>query len=244
MGLARAEPYPIKVEAVREPFGDVLRATNGGAVAMSVSVTLELSENLASDAAWPLFVVVPAQSTQVLARLGPSAPMQPWRYRYTWRYRAGPFDALPDASAIYRLPYGAFPIVQGLGGPLSTHTTPNDRDALDIAMPEGTPVFAAREGIVIEALSEFRAGGDDERLRAQANMVRVLHADGTIGNYAHLAYRGVASRAGDFVRAGDLIGYSGSTGYSRGPHLHFGVTRVVRAGGDFTEVSVPFAWQR
>lgn len=244
MSPVSAEPaHPIKVEAVHEPFADIVRARNEGAVPVSVILLLEASENLATDRAWPVAAVIAPHSSASLAQLSPAKERERWHYQYTWRYRPGAFNAVHDPKATYRVPYpeeASFPIVQGAGAPLTTHATPDSRDAVDISMPEGTPVLAAREGIVIHTAAEHRVGGRDESLRSKANVVRIVHADGTIGNYAHLSYAGVVVRPGDFVRAGTLLGYSGTTGFSGGPHLHFGVTRVLRSGADFDEVSVPF----
>lgn len=149
------------------------------------------------------------------------------------------------AAALYRLPYpdgAAFMISQAPGGFISTHTTRATRNAVDFAMPRGTPVLAAREGIVIAAQWRHDSGGQRTDLIAKGNIVRVRHADGTIGNYAHFMHAGVAVEVGEAVPAGKILGYSGSTGYSSGPHLHFGVTREVRAGGTVQEVSVPLTF--
>ena len=107
-------------------------------------------------------------------------------------------------------------------------------------MPEGTPILAARAGIVFMTVAENDAGGADEAYRSKANVVRILHADGTIGNYVHLMHAGVAVKNGERVEPGKLIGYAGNTGMSSGPHLHFAVTRVVREGDELAEVSEPF----
>jgi hypothetical protein len=106
-------------------------------------------------------------------------------------------------------------------------------------MPEATPVLAARSGTVIAAEWRNEAGARGPDDWYQANLVRVRHADGTIATYAHLQHYGVAVEEGEFVAAGRLLGYAGSTGRSSGPHLHFAVTRVEASAGGAAEVSVP-----
>jgi murein DD-endopeptidase MepM/ murein hydrolase activator NlpD len=60
-----------------------------------------------------------------------------------------------------------------------------------------------------------------------ANVVRILHDDGTYAVYAHLNTNTIRVRPGDRVERGDYIADSGNTGYSSGPHLHFAVVRNV-----------------
>ncbi len=64
-------------------------------------------------------------------------------------------------------------------------------------------------------------GGYDKKFLNHANYVCIYHADGTVANYAHLNTKGVVVKEGDFVNQGQLIAYSGNTGYADGPHLHF-----------------------
>jgi murein DD-endopeptidase MepM/ murein hydrolase activator NlpD len=149
------------------------------------------------------------------------------------------------AMALYRLPYpdgAAFMISQGLGGFITTHTTKESRHAVDISMPEGTPVVAAREGIVIATEWRHDAGGRSEEYWTRGNAVRVRHPDGTIGSYFHFMHAGVAVEVGEYVQAGKILGYAGSTGFSSGPHLHFAVTRTLRSGGGLEEVSEPITF--
>ena len=150
----------------------------------------------------------------------------------------------PAEGVLYRLPYAegrAFMISQAPGGMISTHTTDYSRHAVDFSMPEGTPVAAAREGIVIEAEWRNTTGARSGALLTKGNLVRVRHPDGSIGSYAHLMHAGVAVEVGEAVQAGRILGYSGSTGYSSGPHLHFAVTRMAmaRPGEALEEVSEP-----
>ena len=69
-------------------------------------------------------------------------------------------------------------------------------------------------------------GGGSPEYRKFANYVIIEHSDGTMGNYYHLKQGGAVAVIGQKVAKGDLIGYSGNTGYSSGPHLHFSVSKV------------------
>ncbi|MFT4248972.1 MAG: M23 family metallopeptidase [Pseudomonas sp.] len=146
-----------------------------------------------------------------------------------WQRRTLPASVCAHADdVVYRLPFSAAPvrIDQGFGGAFS-HADPANFYALDFALPERTPVLAARDGVVIEVRDDFHeAGRDPARFGNGANLVRVLHADGSIAIYAHLAPGGIVVRLGQAVRSGERLGLSGNTGLSTGPHLHFAVQRT------------------
>lgn len=95
--------------------------------------------------------------------------------------------------------------------------------AVDFAVPVGTPIHAARAGVVVAAQDSHRIGGLGARFLPFGNHVVVEHADGSAASYWHLQYKGIVVRVGERVRAGQLIGMSGNTGYSAFPHLHFDV---------------------
>lgn len=82
---------------------------------------------------------------------------------------------------------------------------------LDIALPTGTPLRAAADGTVQKVAYGVVAG----------NYVNILHENGYMTRVLHLSQALV--REGDRVKQGDIIGVSGNTGYSTGPHLHFEV---------------------
>jgi len=134
------------------------------------------------------------------------------------------------------LPPSSYPIVQGFNGSFS-HSG-RSRYAIDFAVPVGTPVMAARGGIVIDTKSDGTTGGPSPDFAEHANYVAVLHDDGTTGEYYHLKHNGVAVSQGQTISEGQLIGYSGNTGFSSLPHLHFGVY-IAQFNGSYK--SVPFS---
>lgn len=145
----------------------------------------------------------------------------------------------PDRA--YRAPFAVasdYPISQTFPVGI-THTTPDSYYAVDIAMPIGTDIYAARGGIVFEVAStNFRGGTDPERDGASANIVRIMHDDGSHAVYAHLNWNTIRVRPGDRVERGEYIADSGNTGFSNGPHLHFAV--LLNRGMRLESVPVTF----
>lgn len=143
----------------------------------------------------------------------------------------GRTDPDHDDDYLYRLPYAddaSFPIIQGYDAKLS-HRGP-ERFTLDFGMPLGTPVHAAREGVIVLVEDSHNEGCAREECGRFANFVVLLHADGTTGEYFHLQQGSAQVRLGERVRRGQLLARSGNTGYSTAPHLHFGVYRTAADG--------------
>lgn len=108
----------------------------------------------------------------------------------------------------YRQPFaGSYPITQRYGEKI---TDPNGHTGIDYGCPLGTPVLASADGTVMRA--GFAATG-------YGYYVTIQHPDGSATVYAHLKTPIVT--VGQEVKQGDVIGYSGNTGNSTGPHLHF-----------------------
>ena len=127
-----------------------------------------------------------------------------------------------DSDYVYTLPYEkgkSYFLVQGYNSWFSH----KGRLGLDFKMSKGTPVMAAREGIVSSVQEGFSGGGISKKYLRKANGVVIKHKDGSYAMYGHLQKNGAAVSLGDTVQAGQLIGYSGSVGYSAFPHLHFTV---------------------
>ncbi|MDZ7659629.1 M23 family metallopeptidase [Fodinibius sp.] len=137
-------------------------------------------------------------------------------------------DAIHDSSYKYLLPYPlgkSHTLIQGNNSAF-THNLPNSKYAFDFDMPKNSLISAARGGTVGFVSANNKEGGDKEDYLKQANKIMICHDDGTVGVYAHLRYKGAIVNIGEKVYAGEIIGFSGNTGYSTTPHLHF----VVLAG--------------
>ncbi len=172
--------------------------------------------------------VLPADSDTELTRLAFLGNGQAPLVRYQFRYLAGDPAAVHRPPGTYRVPFSIannYPVTQAHPN-LVTHRTPDSLYAVDIAMPVGTDIVAARDGIVFDVASDnYRSGLDPEIDGPAANLIRVLHDDGTYAIYAHLNWNSIRVRPGDVVRRGQYIADSGNTGFSSGPHLHFAVVR-------------------
>ena len=162
-------------------------------------------------------------------------------FKYAWRVVLGAPNAAHRPHEPYRVPFAlgsSYKVSQAY--PLRiTHTTPDSEYAVDLAVPDGTPIYAAREGMVINVRHDFFRGAADVALLDQANVVEILHDDGTIGIYAHLHWESIRVQPGQSVRRGQYIADSGNTGLTTGPHLHFAVVR--NAGERAESVPVQFA---
>src|SRR5262245_48643353 len=112
-------------------------------------------------------------------------------------------------------------VVQGNSASFSHHD--EQSFAWDFEMPEGTPVLAAGDGIVVEAVDGYSDGGPDISFIDRANGIVIDHGGGRFSIYSHLQRSGVLVRVGQQVARGQLIGRSGNTGFTSGPHLHFAV---------------------
>lgn len=93
--------------------------------------------------------------------------------------------------------------------------------AFDFDLNIGTPIVAAKDGVVVACCKKYTQGGALKVLKARANFIVLRHSDNTYTRYYHLKYDGVVVNPGDHVVEGQIIGHSGNTGFSTGPHLHF-----------------------
>ncbi len=170
--------------------------------------------------------VIPALGSERIMSLVPTGPRGQPDFRFGFIF--GDPESRHQPAEGYRPPFAAgreFRVSQAFPDAM-THTTPDSRYAIDFQMPERTDIFAARGGIVVEvAHSNFRGGTDWGKYGAEANLVKIMHDDGSFALYAHLSWDSIRVRVGDRVERGQFIAASGNTGFSTGPHLHFVVVR-------------------
>lgn len=156
-------------------------------------------------------------------------------YRYSYQAQYGRLNAVHDDAVRYGLPYAAgtaHPVAQGYGS-TGTH---RGIYAIDWTMPVGTPVHAARSGLVVAVRDSMQGSGVTRYMQGRSNFVFVQHDDGTIAVYGHLQRHSATVAVGDTVRRGHVLARSGNTGYSTGPHLHF---EVFRLNDDLQPVTLP-----
>jgi len=217
----------VRMRRIRTPTYVSLVIENRRAYDVTVTLTIR-PENAQVTRLVPETATCGGYAQVEAARISAADPSKPSRWRYSLHWAKGAMNARHQDETRYRLPFQkgeTHRISQGYEGRWSHRG--QDRHAVDFAMPEGTTVCAAREGVVVDLKESSQTGGPDMKYEDEDNYVSIAHADGTIGEYHHLKYEGVLVEIGDRVTLGQAIALSGNTGYSTLPHLHFGVYSAV-----------------
>lgn len=240
---AEAESSARKMfQVVTKREGNATRFYVDNREANEVTATFEVQAiNLKGSKGFPYTGTFPANQLTEAFTVSPIDPEQHWNYSYTSHYTVGSSNARHDDSYVYRLPFApgaTFKCTQAHNGAYSHHGS--DQYAIDFKMPVGTPVHAARGGVVAKIKDDSSKGGPDRKYENHANYVLIRHSDGTLGNYAHLAKGGAKVVVGQRVEAGDLIALSGNTGFSSGAHLHFSVFKTKNGKG---RLSIPVKFE-
>ncbi|MDO4438735.1 MAG: peptidoglycan DD-metalloendopeptidase family protein [Eubacteriales bacterium] len=119
--------------------------------------------------------------------------------------------SLGDISFIWPLPSSSR-ITSKFGDRESpTEGASSNHKGVDIGAPKGSPIIAAAAGDVVIATYSASAG----------NYVMINHGGGVYTVYMHM--NSISCKVGDSIEKGGSVGTVGSTGYSTGPHLHFGI---------------------
>ncbi|MCZ6717151.1 MAG: M23 family metallopeptidase [Gammaproteobacteria bacterium] len=235
-------PRPTIVINERRRDGEVdLVAINTFAIPIEVILQITQADNLNHRTGDIIRHVVAATADEIVVTVTAGQPGS-WSFAYQTRFVIGDPEARHRPPVPYRAPFAVasqYPISQAFPGQLS-HFDAANRYAVDIEVPVGTPVYAARAGTVIDQATRFFANGTDlEKDGPRANLVRIVHDDGSIAVYAHLNWDSIRVRIGDEVDEGQYIADSGNTGFSTGPHLHFDV----QLNREMELVSIPFQFR-
>jgi len=220
---AAGRDEPVRIKRVASDDYVSLIVENRRAFDVTVTLTIR-AHNVDVKRIEPETETYAGNSEAEAVRIFPAEAGKRWDYRYRFTWAKGNLHAEHDAEVLYRLPYESgtsHRVTQGYHGRL-THQG-QEQYAVDFAMREGTPVCAARDGVVVDLKESSKSGGPRKSYRKLSNYVSIAHADGTIGEYHHLQHNGVLVEIGQRVTAGTVIALSGNTGYSTRPHLHFGV---------------------
>lgn len=212
----------------------VNRQSHGNAVSVETDlfgpVQIQLSDRLTGDVLAERVLRGPA--TETVAGL-PDASMN--------RLQLLSVPGRPASARLleYRRPFSEnadTEISQGFHGKAS-HNDALNGYAVDFALLLGTPVLAARNGIVMQVIDGFPDnGGNRASDLDNANLIRIVHDDDSMAVYGHLLEGSITVTPGQWVAAGAVIAQSGNSGYSHGPHLHF----AVQVNTGMALVSVPF----
>ena len=228
LGPGQAMSPRIVIEQLRTGEASVLRAVNDCACPVEFGLKITAAENVSVPGSGIYSQTVPPRSALDLVVL-PAVGLAEPSIAYDWGYVIGAPNAEHQPPRAYRAPFAvarSFPVSQAYPSTY-THGDPSSRHAIDIAMPEGTAIYAARGGTVIDVAHGNFKSGVDRSYADKANFVRILHDDGTFAIYAHLRWDSIRVRPGQRIARGEFIAASGNTGFSSGPHLHFAVMRNV-----------------
>jgi len=244
--LNRAQPFnPVEMEIWEpDPNSVTFRRTKLGNLYLynslygPVTVTLSMNQHQGviahKDLSKP--IIVPARTELFVDQVNyfGSGSLE-----FSLQFSVGTPSTLSEDHSQLRVPFiGRFAISQGFNGSYS-HNLPGNRYAIDIAMPVGTPIVAAKSGTVLDMRDTYDGHSSNPADRGKTNYIRLLHADGTMTLYAHLRTHSGLVKPGQSVKAGQIIAASGNTGYSTGPHLHF----AVQHNDGSRTVAIPFVLQ-
>jgi len=217
-----------------------IKAFNYGNAPVSVAITIDTgsTQNASADKTLPYYAVVPAHSDQALVQLSAKMKEQGFEFRCNSSWSIGDYTAVHFCPEQYRFPFSEkIQAYASVSNPADS--TPYTRNAVVFSMPKGTPVLAARKGVVVQI------GSDDK--------IDILHEDSTIGTYYHLEKISDYVVVGKTITTDDVIGIAGISENKKDAYIQLIVWRPEPKPSDsllissqqlgFDAVSYPLAFK-
>jgi murein DD-endopeptidase MepM/ murein hydrolase activator NlpD len=171
----------------------------------------------AAPAAKPVVAAAPAPAPAAhVAAAAPAGPVQKANLAVatTTPAEAVVKPAVKAAEATGALPTFRWPVRGRVIAAYGAKTNGKVNDGINVAVPEGTPVKAAEDGVVAYAGNELKGYG---------NLILVRHANGYVTAYAHASE--LLVKRGDSIKRGQVIAKSGQSGEVASPQLHFEIRK-------------------
>ncbi|WP_407174607.1 peptidoglycan DD-metalloendopeptidase family protein [Bradyrhizobium sp. STM 3562] len=172
------------------------------APAVAAPVAAAAPQQVAAPVAVPRLAAAVPQQTARLAQASPSAE------------DGAPESPVKASEATGALPTFRWPVRGKVIASYGAKTNGKSNDGINLAVPEGTPVKAAEDGVVAYAGNELKGYG---------NLVLVRHANGYVTAYAHASE--LLVKRGDTIKRGQVIAKSGQSGEVASPQLHFEIRK-------------------
>ncbi|MBI2996354.1 MAG: peptidoglycan DD-metalloendopeptidase family protein [Candidatus Melainabacteria bacterium] len=219
---------------------DLYFAKNTSLLPIEVKVELNAgSTNVTVDI--PQTISLLPKEERFVFKVCATNPSKAWNYEYSFMLAQGFSTSTHTANGKYFLPFKggeSYEVVQGETGSFSHFG--DFLYSIDFDLLEGTEFTAMRDGIVTFVKEGSNEGGADQSFLGKANFIWVLQPDYSIARYVHLKQDGAIVNVGDKVKVGDVLGYSGNTGFTSGPHLH---VQVVVPKGFNGEEKIPIRFK-
>lgn len=212
----------LKIKLYNEKIqnGNKVLVDNDEFCPISIKIDLDLTNMSSSNGNHKIFVIPAKTKGFLITNLNVINNRKPGGYSTKSNANYGDATVTNPIDYTYSLPFQkgkSFTVDQGYNGRFS-HQNEN---ALDFNMTIGNEVTAARDGIVIKVVENNNQACPERSCTQFNNYIIIYHNDGTFSSYVHLKHNGSLVNEGDVVKENDLIGYSGDTGFTNGPHLHF-----------------------
>ena len=134
----------------------------------------------------------------------------------------------------------SYKIIQGNNGSFS-HQSDYSKYALDFNLQTGDTICAIADGFVVGVIEDYSSSGITSKWRDYANIITLFHPYMNLfSQYVHLDYKGSLVELGQSVQEGEPIGISGLTGFTKGEHLHLGLSKPTHSQDGLISIPITF----